>query len=89
MKLMLEHLINKIHKEELELLFGSNSKIVIDSIDYSTNNKSICIHTTLYSNEIEDSIQSFPDGVDYLIQESWKYIGIKENLTIVKKIDII
>jgi hypothetical protein len=42
---MLEHLINVIQKEDLELMFGAGSKVMIESVIYSTNSKKIVIHT--------------------------------------------
>jgi hypothetical protein len=89
MKEMMEHLINTIQKEELELLFGECSNVKIDSISYSTNNKTYVIHSTVFVTNLEDSVQSFPDGVDYLITEGWKYTGINNDLTIVNRIDIL
>jgi len=89
MKEMLEHLLNNIRKEELNLLFGEGSKINVDSISYSTNNKTYVIHSTVFVTDIEESIQSFPDGLDFLITESWKYTGFNNELTIINSIDII
>jgi len=86
---MLEHLLNNIRKEELNLLFGEGSKINVDSISYSTNNKTYVIHSTVFVTDIEESIQSFPDGLDFLITESWKYTGFNNELTIINSIDII
>lgn len=89
MKEMVEHLLNKIQKEELELLFGEGSVIKVNSIKFSTNNKTYVIDTTVFVSDIENSIESFPNGVDFLIKEGWKYIGLENNLTIINKLDVI
>jgi hypothetical protein len=89
MKQMLEHLLNQIQREELELLFGEGSKIKIDSVSYSTNNKNYVIHSTVFVNNIEESVESFPDGLDFLISEGWKYTGLDDKITIVNRIDIL
>ena len=48
MKKMLEHLINVIQKDEMELMFGKGSKIFIESVTYSTNAKSYVIHSKVF-----------------------------------------
>ena len=89
MKLMLEHLMNKIQREELELLFGKGSQIRIDSVSYSTNNKNYVIHSTVLVDNIEESVESFPNGLDYIINEGWKFTGLDKNITLVNRIDIL
>jgi hypothetical protein len=89
MKRMLEHLINVIQKEDMELMFGVGSKVVIESVNYSTNAKSYVIHARVFATEIDDSLDVFPTGLNMLIQESWKYTGILENVTNVNSLDVI
>ena len=89
MKLMLEHLVNKVQKEDLEILFGEGSKVKIDYISYSTNTKKIVVHSTVFVTNLEDSSQSFPDGLDYIINEGWKYTGLDNKITHIGRIDVI
>jgi len=89
MKQMLEHLLNQIQREDLQLLFGEGSKIKIDSVSYSTNNKNYVIHSTVFVKNVEESVEAFPDGLDFLINESWKYTGLDGKITIVNRIDIL
>ena len=97
---MLEHLINVIQKEDLELMFGKGSNVSIDSVNYSTNKKQFVIHSTLNAtyheiitevfdeNEIHN-MDMYPVGLNMLIQDSWKYMGIETQITIVNKLEII
>jgi len=89
MKQMLEHLLNQIQREDLELLFGEGSKIKINSVSYSTNNKNYVIHSTVFVKNVEESVESFPDGLNYIINEGWKYTGLNNNITIINSIDIL
>jgi hypothetical protein len=100
MKKMMEHLINVIQKEDLEIMFGKGSDVKISSINYSTNKKQFIIHSTLnatYNNTIKEivvdniseSLDFYPTGLNMLIQESWKYFGIETEITIINKLDIV
>lgn len=89
MKRMLEHLINVIQKEDLELMFGVGSKVVIESVTYSTNTKKIIVHSKVLATNIDDSIVVFPTGLNMLVNEGWKYMGYKEELTLVNSLDVL
>lgn len=89
MKKMLEHLINVVQKKELELLFGKDSKVIVESISYSTNNKSYVIHTKVFATNIDDYQDIFPTGLNMLVEESWKYTGINEKITTINSLDVI
>lgn len=89
MKRMLEHLINVIQKEDLELMFGVGSKVVIESVTYSTNTKKIIVHSKVLATNVDDSIDVFPTGLNMLVNEGWKYMGYKEELTLVNSLDVL
>ena len=89
MKRMLEHLINVIQKEDLELMFGKGSKVVIESVTYSTNTKKIVIHSKVLATDVDDSIDIFPTGLNMLVNEGWKYTGYNEELTLVNTLDVL
>jgi hypothetical protein len=89
MRKMLEHLINVTQKDEMELMFGKGSKIVIESISYSTNAKSYVIHSKVFATEIDDSVDVFPTGLNMLIDEGWKYSGINNDITKVNILDVL
>ena len=97
MKRMLEHLINIIQKEDMEIMFGTGSKVTITSINYSTNRKEFVIHSTLsatFNNETDifestnESLDFYPTGLNMLIKEGWKYTGLEYELTIVNKLEV-
>ena len=73
-------------------------KIVINSIDYSTNKKEYVIHTTLFAtfdnetslNESQLSFHTemFPTGLNHLIKDSWKFMGIDKSIILVNKLEV-
>lgn len=89
MKKFLESLINKFQKKELELMFGIGSKVIIESITYSTNTKKYVIHSKVIATNIDDSIDIFPTGLNMLIEESWKYTGVESEITLVNSLDVL
>ena len=88
MKKPFEFFINNVLKDDLELLFGEGSEIVVNFIRYSTNNKSFTVDCKLLTTDPELCVESFPVGMEHLVLESWKYMGINENIYITSTIDI-
>lgn len=100
MKKMMEYLVNKINKRDLEIFFGEGSEVKINSIVYSTNQKKFLIDSTLFATykgiitEVEDdngnmvNLDCYPTCLELLIQESWKYIGIDKELIYLNKLEL-
>ena len=86
---MLEHLINVVQKDDVELMFGIGSKVIIEGISYSTNSKTYVIHTKVMATNIDDSLDIFPTGLNMLITEGWKYTGIDSEITMINSIDVL
>jgi hypothetical protein len=88
MKKCFEFFINHILRNEIDLLFGTDSVIVVNFIKYSTNNKSFTIDCKLLTTDPELCKESFPDGMNLLVIEGWKYMGYKENINLTSSIDL-
>ena len=88
MKKAFEFFINIVLKDDLDLLFGVDSQIVVNFIKYSTNNKSFTVDCKLLTTDPELCKESFPDGLNHLVIESWKYMGYKENINVTSTIDL-
>jgi hypothetical protein len=88
MKKAFEFFINTVLKNDLELLFGIDSVIVVNFIKYSTNNKCFTVDCKLLTTDPELCKDSFPDGLNHLVLESWKFMGYKEKINLTSSIDI-
>jgi hypothetical protein len=88
MKRCIEVLLNKVFKSDLELLFGVGSYVIINYCKYSTNNLSFVIDCKVMVSDIELTKEVYPDGLILLVEESWKFIGFNEKISIVTSIDI-
>lgn len=88
MKRCIEVLLNKVFKSDLELLFGVGSYVIINYCKYSTNNLSFVIDCKVMVSDIELTKEVYPDGLILLVEESWKFIGFNEKISIITSIDI-
>ncbi len=78
MKKFYESYLNKLYKKDIDIFFGEGSKIVITSLGYSTNLKQIHMSAKLFPTNSEFAVEIFPEGLEMLITESWKFMGIDE-----------
>jgi hypothetical protein len=88
MKNTFEYCLNELSKKEINSLFGYGSTITINYIKYSTNNKTMTIDCKLLTTDPETCIETYPVGLELLISDSWKWMGIKEGITLTHSIDI-
>lgn len=89
MKKSLEKISNNLDKEELKLLFGEECKIKIRSISYSTNKKSYVIDASVLVSNLDESIDAYPEGLNFIIEKSWKYMMYEEKPIIISSINLI
>jgi hypothetical protein len=85
----LELLINKLYKPDLELLFGKDSRVIINYCRYSTNNLSFVIDCKVLVSDIELSKDVYPDGLVLLVKNSWRFINLGERISVICSIDIL
>lgn len=90
MKRGLYVLLNKVFKNDLEILYGKGSKIEITNLQYCTNDKHFSIQCKLYITDISLFEETNTHGVEFLLKESWKYIGIEqEKIALTTSVDFI
>ena len=90
MKKALEILINKVFKNDLELLYGSGCYVIVNNIRFSDYQKKYMIDCKLMipkDNLLEEFSDTYPDGLSYLMNESWKYIYLPETTQLMSTVD--
>jgi len=83
-----EKALNISNRRQFKEIFGEGSYSKVNKIYYSGQKKAFVVDVTLYTNYPEllsDSYEVFDD----FISNAWGYIGLKENLIIVKNFDLI
>jgi len=87
---LLEYLINIKFKNDLDMLYGSGSKVIINSVKYSTNTKNYVIDCKLIVGDtsLDDLNELLRDGMDFIISKCWKLTGYKQKIMIISSMDI-
>ena len=88
MKKCFEFFINNMLRNDIDPLFGVDSVIVVNFIKYSTNNKSFTIDCKLLTTDPDTCLETYPVGLDLLVTESWKWMGISEKINLTSTIDL-
>lgn len=87
---ILTYLINVNFREELYCLFGVKSKVIIENFNYSTNVKAYVVHCKLLVDvPTEELYTNFPNGLEFLLDWSWKITGMTDELIKVCTIDLL
>jgi hypothetical protein len=83
-------LLNRMYKSDLELLYGVGANIIVNNVIYSTNRKCYVVDVKLILGETtyDDMTDLYSDGLNYLIEQSWKWSGIKKKISIIFTLDI-
>lgn len=89
MKKYLEFYINYVLRNESKYLFGEGSYIEINDIKFSTNNKTLIITCKLNTPNPELCQETFPNGLEVLINEGLDISGVNDKVTLISSIDVI
>ena len=83
-------LLNRVYKRELELLYGVGANIIVNNVLYSTNRKCYVVDLKLILGDTtyEDMTDLYSNGLNYLIEESWKCSGVKKKISLIFTLDI-
>jgi len=84
----IELVLNKALKEHKDLLFGENSTIVVERVDWVLSKKSHIVSVKILTDEVEKSFESHPDGINFLMRECWTALGRVTDVIVVSSIDI-
>lgn len=83
-------LLNIVYKKDLELLYGEGSTVEINNVQNCTTKKNHSIDCKLKIGDINLFNQTGPDGLKYLIEESWKFLGNKNpSINLIMTFDVI
>jgi hypothetical protein len=86
LKTHIQTTINKVHKRELNELFGQNAKVVVEDFTYSTNGKFFSCSVTLYVEDVDKHLNLFPFALEQLIMDSFRLFALGRELQITSSI---
>jgi hypothetical protein len=88
MKRTFEFCLNNFSRTEINSLFGEGSVIEVNHIKYSTNSKTFNVDCKLLATDPEECLETYPVGLELLVSDSWKWMGVNYNLTLTHSIDL-
>lgn len=89
MRKALEFIVNNTYRNELESLFGKDCYISIEKVSWSTNEKKYLVHNKIFIKETDNFEEVYPEGLSFLISESWKFLGQNENFVCLSSFEIL
>ena len=90
MKKALEVLLGRVFKKDLELLYGEGCYIIINRVYFSEYQKCYMVDCKLMipkDNKFDDFEMTYPDGLNYLMDESRKFMVVSESTKFVSTVD--
>ena len=89
LKLTFEKILNGFNKNEIPILFGENSRLDVESLEYSTTQKQFVAHIKVLTTNINEGVEAYTaGGLDVLAQKAWNFMSIRFGLVVVGRIDI-
>lgn len=88
----MEILLNRVFKNDLEVLYGEGSYVIIKRIYFSEYHKLYIIDCVLMLSDdcpTDELHETYPDGLNYLVGESWKFIVATEKTKLLSTVDFI
>lgn len=77
-------LLNKVYKQQLELLYGKNSSVDIDDLFFCNSKKTYIIKCKLNIGESKLFEETGEDGLNFLIYKSLTFMGINNKEIIIQ-----
>lgn len=90
MKKALEILLNQVFKNDLSVLYGEGVYVVVNNVLFSEYQKLYMIDCVLVLNDncvMEELNETYPDGLNYLVTESWKFMSVHEKVKLLSRIE--
>ena len=87
-KKFLQRILDTKLKSTIKKTFGEKSYVKVSNISYVRSKDSHIINVTLYLDDVENSIDLYPDGLELIIKQGWDVIGDKKPIIIQSSLDV-
>lgn len=87
-KKFLQRILDTKLKSTIKKTFGEKSYVKVSNISYVRSKDSHIINVTLYLDDVENSIDLYPDGLELIIKQGWDVVGDKKPIIIQSSLDI-
>ena len=92
MKKALEILLNKVFKKDLRLLYGEDCHVIVNRIYFSEYHKEYIVDCKLMvknDDKVNYLHEVYPDGLKYVTEDAWKFMGLPEKTRLISTLDFI
>jgi len=87
-KKFLQRILDTKLKSTVKKTFGEKSYVKVSNISYVRSKDSHIINITLYLDDVENSIDLYPDGLELIIKQGWDVVGDKKPIIIQSSLDV-
>lgn len=87
-KKFLQRLLDTKFKPKIKDTFGEKSYVKVSNLSYVRSKDSHIINVTLYLDDVENSIDLYPDGLEIIIKQGWDVVGDKKPIIIQSSLDV-
>ncbi len=87
-KKFFQRILNTKIKSTIKKTFGEKSYVKVSNISYVRSKDSHIINVTLYLDDVENSIDLYPDGLELIIKQGWDVVGDKKPIIIQSSLDV-
>ena len=70
-----EKMMNKVFQDEIFFYFGNDSYIFVSTFEYTRTSDLYMISVNLKATDIDLAVDLFPDAVELVVQNSFRYMG--------------
>ena len=92
MKKPLEILLNKVFKKDLSLLYGEEYQVIVNRVYYSDYHKEYILDCKLMvknDDKVDYLHEVYPDGLKYVTEDAWKFMGLNGKTRLISTLDFI
>jgi hypothetical protein len=86
LNLFFEKMMNRVFKKDIDLLFGKDSTIKVNSMGYSTQHKKFHLSVTLFPSNYDYALEVYPEGLEGVVQDAWKFMAISKDIILTTSI---
>ena len=69
-------------------MYGSNSEIIVNEIDWIRSKQCHMVTVTIYTDNITESVESHPDGIEFMINTGWPILGKDNKPIVISTLDV-
>lgn len=81
-----EKMMNKVFQDEIFSYFGNDSYIFVKTFEYTRTSDLYMISVNLKATDIDLAVDLFPEAVELVVQNSFRYMGKNNKIMITSSI---